>query len=119
MSGVQPFNAIQFTTSSGENCVATKNNGIVTIQGDKNGIRQMSYDEFMKTFIADQSKKTLERSPKADEFVASQKPDKNKQAINHMMLSNPLLNPMGYMQHLNPQNTKKTGLDNQFLPTIG
>lgn len=66
---LKPFNAIKYTTNYGENCIATKKDGIVTIQGDKNGVRQMPYDEFMKVFIKDQSAKTqnpLERSPQKD-----------------------------------------------------
>lgn len=63
---LQPFQIIKYTTSDGENCSATKNNGIVTIQGDKNGVRQMPLNEFMEIFIKDQSKKTLERTPEKD-----------------------------------------------------
>ena len=66
MTELKHFQAIKYTTSSGENCVATKNNGIVTIEGDKNGVRQMKQDEFMKQFVEDQSKKTLERTPAKD-----------------------------------------------------
>ena len=49
------FNAIKYVTSYGEKCTATKNNGIVTIQGDKNGVRQMEFSEFMKAFVKDQA----------------------------------------------------------------
>ena len=64
---LKPFTAVKYTTTSGENCTATKNNGVVTIQGDKNGVRQMPYDEFMKDFIQDQAKKAqLERTPQKD-----------------------------------------------------
>ncbi len=65
MNKLAPFTAIKYTTSDGENCVATKNNGIVTIQGQK-GVRQVPYDQFMAEFIKDQSKKPLERTPKSD-----------------------------------------------------
>lgn len=76
MTELKPFQAIKYTTSSGENCVATKNNGIVTIEGDKNGVRQMKQDEFMKQFVEDQSKKTLERTPAKDTvtFSGAEKP---------------------------------------------
>lgn len=42
------FNAIKYQTKDGENITATKNNGIVTLVGDKNGIRQMPVEQFMK-----------------------------------------------------------------------
>lgn len=66
VESVKPFNAIHYTTSYGENCTATKKDGIVTIQGDKNGIRQMPLEEFMESFMKDQSKNTLERVPQKD-----------------------------------------------------
>ena len=43
------FSTIQYQTSSGEKCVATKQDGIVTINGDKNGVRQMSLPDFMQS----------------------------------------------------------------------
>ncbi len=67
------FSAIKFVTSYGEHCTATKKNGIVTIQGDKNGIRQMPLDEFMKVFLKDQAKVNLQRSPEQDTFEISAK----------------------------------------------
>lgn len=60
------FTTIKYVTSSGENCSATKSNGIVTVQGDKNGVRQIPYDKFMQEFLADQQKVYLERIPKQD-----------------------------------------------------
>ena len=60
------FQRIQFKTSSGEVCTATRNGNVVTIQGNKNGVRQMEMDEFMREFIKDQQKVNLERSPQAD-----------------------------------------------------
>lgn len=77
MAEIKPFDAIKYTTTSGENCTATKNNGIVTVQGDKNGVRQVPYEQFMKEFIEDQSKKTLERSPKKDTVTFSGKQKEN------------------------------------------
>jgi len=63
------FDSIKFVTNYGEKCIATKNNGVVTIKGDKNGVRQMPLDEFMKAFIRDQKKQgmvSMERSPEKD-----------------------------------------------------
>lgn len=67
------FNAIKYTTAYGENCIATKKNGIVIIQGNKHGVRQMNVDEFMKCFIKDQSKVQLQRSPEKDTVEFSKK----------------------------------------------
>ena len=63
---LKPFDAIRYTTSYGENCVATKKDRVVTIQGDKNGVRKMPLDEFMQAFIKDQQKVNLERTPQQD-----------------------------------------------------
>ena len=60
------FTTIIYKTSDGENCSATKNNGVVTIQGDKNGVRQMPLDDFMPYFIEDQSKIKLDKTPQKD-----------------------------------------------------
>ena len=65
------FEVIKFQTSYGENCTATKRNGVVTISGDKHGVRQMKIDEFMQAFIRDQQKVNLERSPQADTVAFS------------------------------------------------
>ena len=51
------FSEVRFTTSTGENCAAIKENGIVTIKGDKNGIRQMPLNDFMKFMISEEIKK--------------------------------------------------------------
>ncbi|MBQ8460602.1 hypothetical protein IJ541_10965 [bacterium] len=60
------FNTIRYVTNYGEHCIATKNNGTVTIQGDCNGIREMPEAEFMDAFVKDQTKVKLERSPNTD-----------------------------------------------------
>lgn len=70
---VKPFDAIKYTTSYGENCIATKKDGIVTIQGDKNGVREMPLDDFMRVFVKDQQKVNLERSPEKDTVCFSEK----------------------------------------------
>lgn len=74
---LKPFDAIKYTTSYGENCVATKKDGVVTIQGDKNGVRQMPLDEFMQVFIKDQQKVNLERTPQKDTVSFSGKKKSN------------------------------------------
>lgn len=85
VESVKPFNAIHYTTSSGENCTATKKDGIVTIQGDKNGVRQMPLKEFMESFVEDQSKKTLERVPQKDTVSFSGKKHSKSNNLNSDM----------------------------------
>lgn len=61
------FKQIDYVTSDGERCSATKNGDTVTIQGDKNGVRQVPMQEFLPEFIKDQAQKgSLERTPEAD-----------------------------------------------------
>ncbi len=48
MEGLQKFTSFRYKTIDGENIVVTKNNGVVTLVGDKNGVRQMPLDTFMK-----------------------------------------------------------------------
>ena len=38
---IKPFTTIKYKTQDGENVTATKNNGIVTLSGDKKGVRQL------------------------------------------------------------------------------
>ena len=85
VEGLKPFKAIKYTTSYGENCTATKKDGIVTIQGDKNGIRQMPLEEFMECFVEDQSKKTLERTPQKDTVSFSGKKKSKSNNLNSDM----------------------------------
>lgn len=65
------FTTIKYVTKDGENCQATKNNGVVTVVGDKNGVRQLPQDEFMKEFIQTLPKVNLEKTPKADTVAFS------------------------------------------------
>ena len=65
------FNSIKYTTAYGENCVATKNNDVVTIKGDKFGTREMSLNDFNECFVKDQQKVQLERTPQTDEVCFS------------------------------------------------
>ena len=91
------FQRIQFKTSSGEVCTATRNGNIVTIQGNKNGVRQMEMGEFMQEFIKDQQKVNLERSPQADTVSFSGNKD----------LADQKLGPAGFGPG-HPQYEKKT-----------
>ena len=64
MTELKPFTAFTYKTTDGETITATKNNGIVTLNGDKKGIRQMPLEDFKKEFLATVPK--LERTPQKD-----------------------------------------------------
>ena len=64
MEPIKPFTAFTYRTVDGETITATKNNGIVTLRGDKNGVRQLPLEEFKKEFLA--SLPRLERTPDRD-----------------------------------------------------
>lgn len=64
VSALKPFTTVNYTTKDGEHISATKNNGIVTLVGDKNGTRQMPIDEFMKEFV--ENLPVLEKTPEKD-----------------------------------------------------
>ncbi len=64
--GLKPFNAIQYKTKDGETITATKKDGIVTLVGDKNGVRQMPYEKFMKDLINSLPQVNMERVPQKD-----------------------------------------------------
>ncbi len=83
---IKPFTTIRYVTKDGENCIATKNNGVVTIQGDKNGIRQMPLDDFMQKELLQNVKplgaQTLERTPQEDTVSFSGKEEETKKNSN-------------------------------------
>lgn len=86
------FTTIKYVTKDGENCQATKNNGVVTVVGDKNGVRQLPQDEFMKEFIQTLPKVNLEKTPKADTVAFSGQGEKiaeedNKKGTSKGMLA--------------------------------
>lgn len=61
------FTTVKYTTKDGENISATKKDGIVTLNGDKNGVRQMPVDEFMKNELPNNVKDLkLEKTPDKD-----------------------------------------------------
>jgi len=62
----QPFTTIKYTTKDGETISATKNDGIVTLVGDKNGTRQMPLEEFKKELLATLPTNALEKTPQKD-----------------------------------------------------
>ena len=60
------FTTIQYVTKDGEKCTATKNNGVVTVQGDKNGVRQIPLNDFIKELATTLPKVDLEKTPNKD-----------------------------------------------------
>lgn len=64
---VQSFTTLKYTTKDGEQITATKQDGIVTLSGDKNGVRQMPLEDFIKKELVENLKEIkLEKSPEAD-----------------------------------------------------
>lgn len=61
---LQPFTTIKYTTKDGEHITATKKDGIVTLNGDKNGIRQMPLEDFKKELLTNLPQ--LEKTPTKD-----------------------------------------------------
>jgi hypothetical protein len=82
VEGLKNFNVINYQTRYGENCTATKKDGVVTIQGDKNGVRQMPLNDFMEVFLKEQPKIQLERTPQQDtvNFTGNQTIQENKKS---------------------------------------
>jgi hypothetical protein len=79
VSSLKHFTTVQYTTKDGEHISATKNNGIVTLVGDKNGTRQMPLDDFMKNELVN-NVKPLERTPEKDTVEISKAADKAPKA---------------------------------------
>lgn len=72
----EQFTTIKYVTKDGEKCTATKNNGVVTVVGDKNGVRQVPLNDFMKELVADLPQVDLARTPKKDTVQFSGQPEK-------------------------------------------
>jgi len=66
ISAPQHFTTVNYVTKEGEKVSATKNNGVVTLVGDKKGTRQMSIDEFKQELIQNSAKIELEKTPAKD-----------------------------------------------------
>lgn len=77
----QPFTTIKYTTKDGEQITATKNNGIVTLVGDKNGTRQMPLEDFKKELLSNLPADALEKSPQKDIVEISKAPEKSPEAL--------------------------------------
>ncbi len=76
---IKPFTTISYKTKDGENVTATKNNGVVTLSGDKNGVRQMPIDDFMKNELPKIA--PLEKTPAKDTVeISAKKPEAEAKA---------------------------------------
>ncbi len=72
---LKPFTTVMYTTKDGEHVTATKKDGVVTLNGDKNGIRQMPVDDFLtKELPENVANVNLEKSPEKDTLELSAKP---------------------------------------------
>lgn len=68
------FTTVKYTTKDGENITATKKDGMVTLVGDKNGVRQMPIDDFVKKELVENIENIkLENSPEKDTVELSTK----------------------------------------------
>ena len=75
------FTTVKYVTKDGEKCTATKKDGIVTVVGDKNGVRQVPLNDFMKEFVETLPKVDLARTPKKDtvQFSGTEEPAEEPQ----------------------------------------
>ncbi len=81
-TNLKPFTTIKYTTKDGEHISATKNNGIVTLVGDKNGVRQMPIEDFMEDLKTNLANVQLEKTPDKDtvDLSATKAPAEDKKA---------------------------------------
>ena len=73
VQNLPPFDTIQFMTKDGENVTATKKDGVVTLVGDKNGVRQVPLEQFKEELP--NIVQSLERAPEKDEVTFQGKKD--------------------------------------------
>lgn len=66
VSAPKQFTTVMYTTKDGEQVCATKNNGVVTLVGNKNGTRQMPLEEFKNELLTNCSNIQLEKTPAKD-----------------------------------------------------
>ncbi len=64
MEGIKDFTSFTYKTKDGETLQVSKKDGMVTIVGDKNGVRQLPLDKFWKEFIATIPK--VDKTPNKD-----------------------------------------------------
>ena len=60
----EQFTTVQYNTKDGETITATKKDGVVTLVGDKSGVRKMPIEDFKKELVANVPH--LEKTPAKD-----------------------------------------------------
>lgn len=79
---LKPFTTVMYTTKDGEHVTATKKDGVVTLNGDKNGVRQMPVDDFLKKELPENvANLNLEKTPAKDTVELSAKPAEEAPAV--------------------------------------
>lgn len=68
------FTTVQYNTKDGETITATKKDGVVTLVGDKSGVRKMPIEDFKKELVANVPH--LEKTPAKDTVEISKDPTK-------------------------------------------
>ena len=66
------FTTVQYHTKDGETITATKKDGVVTLVGDKSGVRKMPIEDFKKELVANVPH--LEKTPAKDTVEISKDP---------------------------------------------
>jgi len=66
------FTTVQYNTKDGETITATKKDGVVTLVGDKSGVRKMPIEDFKKELVANVPH--LEKTPAKDTVEISKNP---------------------------------------------
>lgn len=84
------FTTLIYETKDGEKVSATKKDGIVTLVGDKNGVRQMELEKFMKEELPNNVKNLqLEKTPEKDTVEIS-KPAAAEETKSPAAVTNPI-----------------------------
>lgn len=66
------FTTVQYNTKDGETITATKKDGVVTLVGDKSGVRKIPIEDFKKELVANVPH--LEKTPAKDTVEISKDP---------------------------------------------
>ena len=79
VENLQPFKEFSYKTADGETITATKSNGVVTLVGDKNGVRQLPIDQFWQEFIKTVNK--VDKTPDHDTVSFSGREQKSNKGL--------------------------------------
>lgn len=108
------FTTLIYQTKDGENITATKKDGVVTLVGDKNGVRQMELDKFIKEELPNNVKNLkLENSPEKDTVEIS-KPAAQAEAKETTAANE----PKATQEVQSPKDTKPAAVTNPIAPTV-